>query len=232
MITIINCYCGAVSSSRNLASITRGRVAQGGRTILREVGLELAAGSLTVVTGSNGSGKSTLLAALAGLLSLEEGELRLGRDVRRAYVPQRSEASDALPLTVADVVGMGRWFRRPLRDLVRNRHEDRSVTATSIAAVGLAGLERRSLAELSGGQRQRAFLAQGLAQRADLLLLDEPESGLDVDGVRLLFECIAAERARGVAVVLVTHDRRSPDATQRVHLHGGRIEIGNLVAFH
>lgn len=219
-------------SSRNLASITGGRVAQGGRTILREVGLELAAGSLTVVTGSNGSGKSTLLAALAGLLPLEEGELRLGRNVRRAYVPQRSEASDSLPLTVADVVGIGRWFRRPFRGAAGHRHEDRSVTAQSIAAVGLAGLERRSLAELSGGQRQRAFLAQGLAQRADLLLLDEPESGLDADGITLLSDCIAGERARGSAVVLVTHESRTLGATQLVRIHGGRIDIGSSSYFH
>lgn len=221
-----------MASVRQLASISGGVLARGGRTILRDVDLGLAAGSLTVVTGGNGSGKSTLLAAVAGLHPLEEGHLRVDRGLRRAYVPQRSEASDALPLTVADVVGMGRWFRRPLRDLARHRHEDRSIVAASIAAVGLAGLERRSLAELSGGQRQRAFVAQGLAQRAELLLLDEPESGLDADGVMLLFECITAERARGAAVVLVTHGRHSPDATQRVHVHGGRIEVGGPGTFH
>ncbi|MCP2032164.1 zinc/manganese transport system ATP-binding protein [Okibacterium sp. HSC-33S16] len=211
-----------MSSPPPLVTVTAARIDQAGQTLLRGLNVSIPRASLTVITGANGSGKSTLLSVLAGLRFLDDGELMIADGVRRAFVPQRSEASDALPLTVADVVEMGRWFRPK----ERNRAEDRALVATAIAAVGVQGLEKRSLGELSGGQRQRAFLAQGLAQRADLLLLDEPTTGLDEEGHAHLRTCIDAERARGAAVVLVTHDPNGVrDATQRVHLTDGRAVI-------
>jgi zinc/manganese transport system ATP-binding protein len=206
----------------DIASLAEARIDGSGRTLLRNLTLSLPRSSLTVITGANGSGKSTLLSALAALHPLEEGELWIAESARRAFVPQRSQAGDALPLTVTDVVGMGRWFRPRSPD----RANDRALVATCIAEVGLHGLEKRALGELSGGQRQRAFLAQGLAQRADLLLLDEPTTGLDEEGHALLGDCIDAERARGAAVVLVTHDPNGTrNATQQVHLSEGRAVV-------
>lgn len=212
---IINCYCERVPLSPVTANLTGGRVSRGARTILRDVTLTLPPGSLTVVTGSNGSGKSTLLMVLAGLHRLDTGSLALADGARRAFVPQRSAASDTLPLTVAEVVGMGRWGTGQRRD----RREDRAITASCVNDVGLGGLEKRTLGTLSGGQRQRAFVAQGLAQKADILLLDEPTAALDQEARLLLAQCIDAERNRGAAVVLATHDLEDlSQATQRVHL--------------
>jgi zinc/manganese transport system ATP-binding protein len=220
LITIINCYSEEVTSPPLLATLTGARVDRAGRTLLQGLTLSIPPASLTVITGANGSGKSTLLSALAGLHRLDEGELRIADGVRRAFMPQRSEVSDTLPLTVADVVRMGRWFRPK----VRERAADRAIVAACIATAGVQGLEMRSLGELSGGQRQRTFLAQALAQRADLLLLDEPTTSLDEEGHVLLADCIATERVRGAAVVLVTHDSSGvAGATQHVHLSDGRL---------
>src|SRR5690554_5474536 len=193
---IINCYSRDMTTSPDLAVLTAARIEREGRTLLDRVNFPIQRGSLTVVTGANGSGKSTLISVLAGLHALAEGELQVAPGVRRALVPQRSEATDSLPLTVADVVGMGRWFG-PRK---HSRAEDRSVTLRCVEAVGLTGLEGRRLGELSGGQRQRALLGQGLAQCADILLLDEPTTGLDDGAIELLSTCISNERRRGAAV--------------------------------
>ena len=217
---IINCYCGPVASSSPTATLAGARIDRASRTILRNVGMILPAGSLTVVTGANGSGKSTLLLTLAGLHPLSEGELWLADGVRRALVPQRSAVTDSLPLTVADVVAMGRWFPSRRRD----RRNDRLIIAECLSAVGLRGLEKSPLSTLSGGQRQRALLAQGLAQRAQMLLLDEPTASLDHDGNALLARCFELYRDRGTAVVLITHDPLDGlRATQRLHVGGGQV---------
>ena len=199
---IINCYCDRVPLIPTIAKLTDGRISRGSRTILRDVTLALEPGSLTVILGPNGSGKSTLLMVLAGLHPLDEGSLAIADGAERAFVPQRSAVSDTLPLTVADVVGMGRWATSHRR----NRTKDQEITAECVNAVGLGGFEKRALGSLSGGQRQRAFVAQGLAHKADLLLLDEPTAALDQGARFLLARCIAAERDRGVAVVVATHD--------------------------
>lgn len=211
-----------MTSSRNLAVLTDARIERSGRTILDRVNFTVTAGSLTVVAGANGSGKSTLLAVLAGLHPVTEGQFRTADGIRRALVPQRSEAADSLPLTVQDVIGMGRWFG-PRK---RTRAEDRAVTAMCVEAVGLTGLEGRLLGELSGGQRQRALLGQGLAQRADILLLDEPTTGLDEEAIDLLEECISVERTRGAAVVLVSHERTGAfGSASRVLVDGQTVTV-------
>jgi zinc/manganese transport system ATP-binding protein len=216
-----------VPHNQTLATLSNGRVDHGDRTIIRDATLSIRSGSLTLVTGPNGGGKSTLLAVLAGIHQLSAGELQIAEGARRAFVPQRSASTDSLPLTVTDVVRMGRWFRTHRRR-PEERREDRAITSECLSAVGLVGLEKTPLAALSGGQRQRAFLAQGLAQRADVLLLDEPAAGLDHSGRLMLSECIAAERRRGAAVVLVTHDQdHTADATQHIHIADGSARVAH-----
>jgi len=188
---------------------------------LRGVSLELRGGEVLAVAGRNGSGKSTLLSVIAGILPPGSGTVLRGRPV--AFVVQRSEVPDALPLTVRDVVRMGRWAQRGAwRRLTR---QDHAIVAESIAALGLGGLERRPLAGLSGGQRQRALVAQGLAQRAGILLLDEPTVGLDDEARLLIDAAIAREARRGVAVVHATHDAEVIRLADRVI----RLESGTVV---
>ena len=189
---------------------------------LRGVTLELRGGEVLALAGHNGSGKSTLLAAIAGTLPPRSG--RVVREERVAFVVQRSDVPDSLPLTVCDVVRMGRWAQRGAwRRLGRTDH---AIVAESIAALGLEGLERRPLASVSGGQRQRTLVAQGLAQRAAILLLDEPTVGLDDEARTLIDAAISREAARGVAVVHATHDAEVIRLADRVI----RLQAGAVVA--
>jgi len=210
------------------------RVTHGATVALDGVSATIPAGRVTALAGANGSGKSTLLGVLAGIQPWQGGE-RQAAAGRIALVVQRSAAPDTLPLTVLETVSMGRWAHRGLWRPLSGA--DRDIIATSIEALGLTGLERRSLGELSGGQRQRALVAQGLAQRAEVLLLDEPAAGLDGDALLLIDRAIRAEADRGVAVVCATHD---PEVIRRadrvIRLQAGRVvadqngDVGQAVA--
>ena len=188
---------------------------------LRGVTLELRGGEVLALAGHNGSGKSTLLSAIAGTLPPRSG--RVLREERVAFVVQRSSVPDSLPLTVRDVVRMGRWAQRG--SWRRLTGADHAIVAESVRALGLEGLERRPLASLSGGQRQRALVAQGLAQRAAVLLLDEPTVGLDDEACTLIDAAIAREASHGVAVVHATHDDEVIRLADRVI----RLEAGVVV---
>lgn len=189
---------------------------------LRGISLSIQRGAVTAVAGPNGSGKSTLLAVLAGLLVPRSGRVSLPKQARRALVVQRSEVSDRMPLTVRDVVTMGRWSAAGL--IRRLGADDRRIIDDCIDLVGLSGYQNRPLNALSGGQRQRAFLAQGLAQHADVILLDEPTTGLDSATRAVVAEVLLAERARGATVVCVSHDDAALKAADHIiELDGGQV---------
>lgn len=186
------------------------------------VSLSIRRGAVTAISGPNGSGKSTLLAVLAGLLVPCRGAVTLPRAGSTALVVQRSEVPDRLPLTVHDVVSMGRWGKTGL--LRRLTTSDRRIVGECIGIVGLDGYEGRPLRALSGGQRQRVFLAQGLAQGADVVLLDEPTTGLDTDTRAVVAEVLVAEKARGATVVCVSHDDVALGVADRIiRLEDGRV---------
>ena len=184
-------------------------------------------GAITVLIGSNGSGKSTLMNAVAGLVSPVRGSLAVAgvaRDEARpsvAYVLQATDADELLPVTVAEVVTMARFARRGL--LGRLDATDRAAVAAAIEAMELESVSERRLSELSGGQRQRALVAQGLAQGAEILLLDEPMTGLDIVSRQRILEVMRAERDRGRAVVMATHDLADARLADHVVLLAGRV---------
>lgn len=188
------------------------------------IDLAIGAGVVTAITGHNGSGKSTLLALIAGVEAVQEGRLEwtAGRPRRPAFAVQRTAAGDDLPLTVAETVTMGRWAHRGLWR--RLTAADRAVVDEVIERLDLGALRARRLSALSGGQRQRALVGRALAQHSDLLLLDEPGTGLDRASRELVDAALAAEAARGVAVIHATHDDTSVAASDaRVHLEAGRL---------
>ncbi|RJT79044.1 metal ABC transporter ATP-binding protein [Arthrobacter cheniae] len=186
------------------------------------ISLSIQPGAVTAIAGPNGSGKSTVLAVLAGLLNPRSGMVSVPPRVRRALVVQRSEVPDSMPLTVRDAVTMGRW---PTAGMVRClRAQDHQIIDGCIGLVGLDGYQDRLLSALSGGQRQRAFLAQGLAQRADIVLLDEPTTGLDAVTRGVVADVLLTERARGATMICVTHDDVALTAADHViRLEGGRV---------
>jgi len=182
-------------------TVDRLSVSFGGRPALSEVGFALTGGTFAGVLGPNGAGKTTLLRALLGLLPVT-GTVDLRG--RTAYVPQLATASEAFPIDALGVVVMGRyprlgWRRRPGRG-------DRSLAAGLLEQVGLADRARSPFGTLSGGQRQRVLVARALAQEGDVLLLDEPLTGIDGPSQATILEVIGAQRAQGKTVVMTTHD--------------------------
>jgi manganese transport system ATP-binding protein len=191
-----------------------------GRTVALEVdALEVPAGAVTALVGPNGSGKSTFLHAVAGLLRPSGGELEVRGTV--AYVLQAIAANERMPVTVGEVVAMGRYA--VLGAHRRFGPTDRALVADAIERLELGDVVRRHLGELSGGQRQRVLVAQGLAQGADVLLLDEPVSGLDLASSHRIAEVMAAETAAGRTVVVATHDLAEAAAADQLVLLAGRV---------
>lgn len=184
-------------------------------------------GAVTNLIGPNGSGKSTLLHALVGLIAPRSGTLEVlgeppGRGYRRvAYVFQATRVNDAIPVTVKEVVTMGRYALSGAFGRLGGR--DREAVESAMERLGIADLRHRHLRDLSGGQRQRVFVAQGLAQEAELLLLDEPLTGLDLVSHERIDAVVEAERRRGNTVVLTTHDVDEARRGDHVVLLAGRV---------
>lgn len=198
------------SSGLSLRGIGAG---YGSGLVLADVDLDLPLGSITGVIGPNGSGKTTLLRAILGMTPQVVGTATFGgratdevRD-RIAYVPQREAVDWSFPITAQEVVMMGRYprlglWRRPGAD-------DRARVGQSLERVGMSANAGVQIGALSGGQQQRVFLARALAQEAEVLLLDEPMTGVDF-GTGLAIDGLLHElRNQGVTIVLTTHDLES-----------------------
>ena len=183
-----------------------------GRPVLRHVDLEVDEGEIVALLGANGSGKSTLVRAAVGLVPIDEGRVELFdtplakfRTWRRlGYVPQHTRAAAGVPATVQEVVMSGRLSHRPLAGLARTADHDAVVGA--VARVGLVDRLRSPLAELSGGQQQRVLIARALAGDADLLVMDEPTSGVDHENQEAIAELLGGLVNEGASVVLVAHE--------------------------
>lgn len=200
---------------------------QDGRIALARSDFTIPAGCITAIIGPNGSGKSTLLQAISGLLPLTAGTLDvLGGSPERArsrvaHVLQTTRVNETAPITVAEVVTMGRYSTTRL--FGRLTPEDRRRIEGAIVQMGLQDLTDRHLHELSGGQRQRVFVAQGLAQDHDLLLLDEPLTGLDLPSTETIDQVIHREQEHGCTVIITTHDLAEARAADHVLLLSGKV---------
>ncbi|MFF3175070.1 heme ABC transporter ATP-binding protein [Streptomyces sp. NPDC057900] len=216
----------AVAEARGL------RVRLGGRQVLDSIELTVHAGEVLALVGPNGAGKSTLLAALAADLPATSGTVRIdGRPVtewsapelalRRAVLPQSAALS--FPFPVADVVRMG---RAPWAGTEREDEDDPAVRA-AMAATEVTAFAARPFSALSGGERARVALARVLAQRAPLLLLDEPTAALDLRHQELVLRICRERAAAGDAVVVVLHDLglAAAYADRAAVLHDGRIAV-------
>jgi ABC-type Mn2+/Zn2+ transport system ATPase subunit len=181
------------------------------RPALEDVSFTIACGERAAVVGPNGAGKSTLFKVVVGLMPHTTGDVLVHGHSHHAgdcpsigYVPQSEGVDWNFPLTVLDVALMGRvkeigWLRRPGR-------ADREAALAALRQVGMEKLAGRHISALSGGQKQRMFIARALAQGADVLLLDEPFSGVDVEAQAAVFDLLDGLRSRGVTVLIATHD--------------------------
>ncbi len=179
--------------------------------ILEEVSLRLFPGDFCALIGPNGSGKSTLLKIMVGLLHPQKGRVKLfGRELsefrewwRIGYVPQKVTAlvDRVLPLTVFETVALGLIGKPPS---LRARRKD--LVLATLERVGLAGYAPRLLRELSGGQQQRVFLARALVGNPEVLLLDEPTTGVDFTAQERFYELLGKLNREGLTILIVTHD--------------------------
>ena len=199
----------------------------GNHPVVEGVMLDMHPGELLVLIGTNGSGKSTLLKTLAGLIQPVHGELHvLGKHAgqlptRVAYLPQHPVSSHTLPLQVRDMVTMGRFAHLGLFKRVGD--SDRAIVNTAMQRTGIEAQASQPIRDLSGGQQQRTHLAQVLARQAEILLLDEPTAGLDINGRKLVADLVSAERARGVTVVMATHELKDAEDATSVMLLAQRV---------
>jgi zinc/manganese transport system ATP-binding protein len=174
--------------------------------VVHHLGGEVVAGSLLALVGPNGAGKSTLLKAIAGEIAPLGGRIQRCGFSRHdiAYLPQHSTLDPTFPITVFDFVAMGLWRRiGPFRGLGK---AGRTRVAAALAEVGLSGFEHRPIGSLSGRQLQRTRFARLLLQDAQLILLDEPYSAIDLKTVGELAALIERWHGEGRTVIAVLHD--------------------------
>lgn len=192
--------------------VTGATVHYGDVLALDSVDLQVQAGTTCALLGTNGSGKSTLFKTILGLIETDRGHVRIlghtHQNARRtglvAYVPQSEQVDWAFPVRVRDVIMMGRYGHMGRRR--RPRPADHEATDQALHRTGLTHLADRQIGALSGGQRKRAFLARALAQKADVLLLDEPFAGIDKNSESTIVDLLLNMRALGHTLLISTHD--------------------------
>lgn len=182
---------------------------------LTGVDLAVRQGTIMAVVGMNGSGKSTLFNSIMGLVPTKSGEIRVcgtsSYDARRAgligYVPQNDGIDKDFPITVAEVVMMGRYGKMNWRR--KARPSDVKAVADALEIVGLTDLAERPIGALSGGQRKRAFVARAVAQGARVILLDEPFAGVDYTSEALITDLLKQLAGADTTLLISTHDLAS-----------------------
>lgn len=186
------------------------RIGYGGKIVLDRLSFQIPHGARVAVVGPNGAGKSTLFKALVGLLPLQSGRILIHGEPLGAhkdcvaYVPQREEVDWRFPVTVSDVVMMGRFAQTGW--LKRASAHDKEAVQNSLAQMGIADLADQSIGQLSGGQQQRAFLARAIAQEPHILLMDEPFTGVDVTTQEATLRLLDHLKEKDVTAMVSTHD--------------------------
>jgi len=170
----------------------------------QDLDLKIAPGQFVALVGPTGGGKSTLLKNILGLLPCTAGTIRLRERVTTGYVPQREAISWQFPVSVEQVVRMGRY--RQTTWWPWTSREDRQQAKVLLQRLGLAAYAKRQINELSGGQQQRMFLARALIGKPQLLLLDEPTAGVDMKTQHEILHLLRELNGEGMTIVLTTHD--------------------------
>lgn len=214
-----------VSASSEPVLVGKGlHVRRAGSSLLDDVDIEVRRGDVVALTGRNGAGKTTLLRVLVGEIRPERGEVR--RSGRIGYVPQKllfdpSSCATVLDLFVATLSRCPLWLGATGRV--------RELSAAALARVGADPLLERPFGRLSGGERQRVLFALAMTPQPDILLLDEPEAGVDAEGLDLLRHVVGGGDCPHchMGVVLATHDPETVErlATSRIHLERGSVVV-------
>lgn len=198
-----------------------------GASVVAGMDVTVPVGGSLALVGTNGSGKSTFIRTLVGLTPVVAGSLQVlerapGKaPARLAYLSQFHSSGYILPIRAIDVVRMARYSQLGL--VGRPRREDHELVDWAMETMDVSELRTSPMRSLSGGQRQRVYLAQVLARRADLIVLDEPIAGLDAGGRERYLDAFAGELHRGAALVTATHDIGEAVEYDQVLLLAGRV---------
>lgn len=198
----------------NILEVNNLTFSYGNEPIFNKIGFSVYKGDFVAVIGPNGAGKSTLLRLMLGELPPASGSIRLfGQDIHRfknwpriGYVPQAGlQSSVNFPATVEEIVKVNLFSRIGLLRFPKREHREK--TLQTLEAVEMGAYSRRMIGELSGGQQQRVLLARVLVNEPEIMLLDEPTTGVDTQSVQSLYELLRQlNRKTGLTIVMVTHD--------------------------
>jgi zinc transport system ATP-binding protein len=211
-----------------------------GEEVIKDVSLEIHKGDYVGVIGPNGGGKSTLLKLMLGILKPNKGTIRLfGQDVREfkdwskiGYVPQRAHIEMNFPVTVEEVVAMGRYGKRGLFHFPTS--EDKEEALLALKQVDMLEFKDRLINDLSGGQKQRVFIARALAAKPQVIFLDEPTVGVDIKTQKQFYEFLRKlNRELNLTLVLSSHelDVVAHEATELVYINRSIVYYGNPEEF-
>ncbi|MCM2475780.1 manganese/iron ABC transporter ATP-binding protein [Rhizobium sp. CG5] len=213
------------STGKRLDGLTANSITvtyRNGHTALKDASFTIPKGTITALVGVNGAGKSTIFKAIMGFVPLARGDITiLGMPVREAlkknlvaYVPQSEEVDWNFPVLVEDVVMMGRYGHMNFLRIPSRR--DKALVDEALGRVGMLDYRKRQIGELSGGQRKRVFLARALAQEGQVILLDEPFTGVDVTTEEQIVALLKDLRREGRVMLVSTHNLGSvPDFCDR-----------------
>ena len=199
-------------------------------TALHNASFSIKKGTISGLVGVNGAGKSTLFKALMGFVPIAEGDITiLGNSVNQAlksrliaYVPQSEEVDWSFPVLVEDVVMMGRYGHMGLLRIASAA--DHLAVDEALDRVGMSAFRHRQIGELSGGQRKRVFIARALAQQGQVILLDEPFTGVDVQTEDAVITLLRALRDEGRVILVSTHNLGSvPEFCDHVVMVNGTV---------
>ncbi len=185
----------------------------GNEEVLTNINVQIHKGDYVGMVGQNGAGKSTLVKIILGLLKHQAGSIKLfGQPIESfknqskiAYVPQKvTHFDDQFPVTVYEVVLMGTYARRGM--FRRSTLEDRKSALEALKKVGITALKDRNMGELSGGEQQKVFVARALAGHPELMVLDEPTTGVDMKSQTQFYALLRTLNQEGITLILVSHD--------------------------
>jgi len=184
------------------------------QTILSQISLQIFNGDYIAIIGPNGGGKTTLIRLLLGLERATSGAIKLFSKKHSAfkewhkigYVPQRASLVDAnFPATVLDIVNMGRTAKRSF--FSKMSQEDKQIVEDAMQKMDIQNLRDKMVGTLSGGQRQRVMIARALASKPEVLILDEPNTGVDAISQKRFYELLGElNRKEGMTILFITHD--------------------------
>ncbi|MBI4039111.1 metal ABC transporter ATP-binding protein [Candidatus Daviesbacteria bacterium] len=203
--------------SQNIIEINNVSFAYGSEEVLENINLQIQKGDYLGIVGPNGGGKTTLLKCILGLLKPTKGTIKLLNQDRIGYVPQKVNFDPNFPSTAKEVVGMGMYGKKGLFKPLTGK--DWQAAEEALAKVGMQKFAMRRIGDLSGGQQQRVFIARALVSQPEVIFLDEPTVGVDIETRNQFFTLLEVlNKKLALTLVLITHD-------MDIILHHGVLEV-------